>query len=240
MLLYIGFSVAVLLLVLMRKLLTSTRFRALLVLTKDQRVAMYLYALILFPGIVLHELSHWLSAKLLRVKTHRVSFIPRWVGEERVQLGFVETSKTDFIRTALIAIAPLISGTAVVVWIVFNKLNLCIVIEAVLVGDWELATWGLRESFVTVYVFLWLYFLFAISNTMMPSQSDWIAWIPLGIFLFIVLILLALAVQPANFLEWLQYEFRSILTALSYSFWITVILDIAISIPLWMILRHRS
>ena len=50
---------------------------AFLLLTRRPGVTQAIFALIFFPGVLLHELSHYLLAKLLRVPTGRISLLPQ-------------------------------------------------------------------------------------------------------------------------------------------------------------------
>ena len=51
---------------------------------------------------------------LLGVPTGRISLLPKPLENGRLQLGFVETGRTDIFRDALIGMAPLIAGGIVV------------------------------------------------------------------------------------------------------------------------------
>ena len=73
------------------------------------RLKFIFLALLYFPGTVLHEMSHYVVAKLLFVRTGKVSLLPRFT-ENGIVLGSVEVGKTDFIRHFLIGIAPLLVG----------------------------------------------------------------------------------------------------------------------------------
>ncbi|MCB0028590.1 MAG: hypothetical protein KDE28_11820, partial [Anaerolineales bacterium] len=48
-----------------------------LLLTGKVQLAVVVYALVLFPGVLLHELSHWLMATILFVRTGKVSLFPQ-------------------------------------------------------------------------------------------------------------------------------------------------------------------
>ena len=82
----------------------------LLLITHQPEISIALFSLLFLPGVLLHETSHFLMARLLGVRTGRFSLIPKKVGTGRLQLGYVETESTDFIRDALIGAAPLLAG----------------------------------------------------------------------------------------------------------------------------------
>ena len=82
-----------------------------LILTRDARITMGIFSLIFLPGVFLHESSHFVVAKILRVPTGRFSIFPQSLPDGRLQLGYVETARADIIRDSLIGAAPLIIGT---------------------------------------------------------------------------------------------------------------------------------
>jgi len=154
-----------------------------LLLSGDPEVAVWLYALPLLPGVVLHELSHALAARLLGVRVGRVSVLPARQGK-RIQLGFVPVEATGPVRTALIGLAPLIVGCIALLLIGHFGLRLGPVGAALTAGDWAGALEGLREAIHATNAWIWAYLGFAVSNTMLPSRSDLRAW-P-AILLFVV------------------------------------------------------
>jgi hypothetical protein len=152
-----------------------------LLLTRRAELAVALFSLLLFPGVLLHEISHFLTAKLLRVPTGHFSLIPQSTVEGRLRLGYVETSQTDILRDALIGAAPLIAGGLFVGYTGLVRLDLLSLWNA-------LAKSGLSaglESLAVVYAqtdfWLWFYLMVVISSTMMPSAADRRAWLPLAL-----------------------------------------------------------
>jgi hypothetical protein len=160
--------------------------------SEDEEIALWLYALILFPGVVLHELSHALAAALVGVKIGRINILPRRVGK-RIQLGFVPVQQTDFIRASFIGAAPLLCGGLVVIAVGYRVFGAPEVIAALVAQDWLAALKGLSAAFQAADAWIWAYLVFAIGNTMLPSRSDIHAWPFVGfavvIFGFLVLLL---------------------------------------------------
>jgi hypothetical protein len=154
-----------------------------LLLTRDHDLATVLYSALFLPGVALHEGSHWIMAKALGVRTARVSLWPRRQPDGTLRLGFVETEKVDFVREALIGLAPLVAGCVAVVLIGSWRLAVGPVGEAIAVGDVLGIGQGVIASLQRADSLIWLYLLFVISNSMMPSQSDRRAWLPLTIML---------------------------------------------------------
>ncbi len=186
---FIWVAIAFPVLLLMQRWINTHLHGISLLLTGHQDRATIFYALILFPGVLLHELSHWVTATLLGVRTGRVSLIPRRQADGTLQLGYVEYYKGKNlgpIRESLIGGAPLIVGTAVILLIAFKIFSVTDLVTAVQSGSVDILTLALRDLFDTPYILLWIYLIFAISNAMLPSKSDRRAW-PAFIILMVVL-----------------------------------------------------
>ncbi len=157
-----------------------------LLLTRDHDLATVFYSAIFLPGVALHEGSHWIMAKALSVRTARISLWPRRQPDGTLRLGFVETEKVDFVREALIGVAPLLAGSAAVVLIGSVSLAVGPVGEAMASGDVLGIGQGVLASFQSADAIVWLYLIFVISNSMMPSASDRRAWLPVTIMLTLI------------------------------------------------------
>ena len=83
-----------------------------------------LFAVLFFPGVLLHETSHYVMARLLGVRAVSFSLIPRPQPDGKLQLGYVETDRTDLLRDALIGAAPLISGGSLIAYVAVNYFKL--------------------------------------------------------------------------------------------------------------------
>lgn len=141
--------------------------------------AVLLYAIVLFPGVLLHELSHWVMATLLGVRTGAFSLLPRLMDDGSVQLGYVEYFKGRSlgpIRESLIGGAPLFAGTAVILLIGIHIFNIQELGTALQSGNITTLATAVGTVFQTPDFLVWLYLLFAIANGMMPSRSDRRAW----------------------------------------------------------------
>lgn len=161
-------------------------------LTNDAEIALWLYALTLFPGVLLHELSHALVARMLGVRIGRLSILPRRVGK-RIQLGVVPVEETDIFRASLIGAAPLVAGTAVIFAIGHWVFGTPTVVAALSTGDWLAALRGLQQALRTPDVWIWAFLVFTISNTMLPSRADVHAWPFLGVIILCLGIILTFA-----------------------------------------------
>ncbi|MBK7897338.1 MAG: hypothetical protein IPJ90_21130 [Anaerolineaceae bacterium] len=174
---WVAFALIILLLM-QRWIHTHLHGISLLLMGKPER-AVILYAIVLLPGVFLHELSHWLAATFLGVRTGGFSIIPKMQPDGTVQLGYVEYFKGRTlgpIRESLIGGAPLIMGTAVILLIGFRVFSVTQLTAAFQSGELEALIAALTQVYQTPDFLLWLYLLFAIANGMMPSRSDRRAW----------------------------------------------------------------
>lgn len=152
-----------------------------LILTRDARITMGIFSLIFLPGVFLHELSHFVMAKILRVPTGRFSLFPQSLPDGRLQLGYVETGRADMIRDSLIGAAPLIIGTLFVAFVAIDRLQMRVLWDVFRNGQMNLFWLGMRTLPSVGDFYLWFYLVFAVSSTMTPSESDRHAWIELAI-----------------------------------------------------------
>jgi len=153
----------------------------LLITTRNPNITIGIFSLIFFPGVFLHELSHWVMAKLLGVRTGRFSLIPETMPDGRLQLGYVEAAESDIVRDSLVGAAPLLTGMLFVAFVALGRLHLVVLWDTFRNGQWSLFFLGLQSLPELPDFWLWFYLTFAISSTMMPSRSDRHAWLPLGL-----------------------------------------------------------
>ena len=180
-------------LILLQRLLHHEIQAVFLILTRDARLTMGVFQMIFLPGVLLHEGSHYLMAKILRVPTGRFSIFPRSLPDGRLQLGYVETAKADIVRDSLIGAAPLIIGTIFVAYVSIYRLEMRVLWEVLRNGQFNLFWMGIRALPNVGDFYLWFYLTFAVSSTMMPSESDRHAWLELviavGVLFAIVLLI---------------------------------------------------
>lgn len=168
-------------LIFLQRLLHREIQAVLLIFTRNAQLTMGIFSLVFLPGVFLHELSHFLMAKILRVPTGRFSLIPQPLPDGRLQLGYVETARSDIVRDSLIGAAPLIVGTIFVAYVSVYRLDMRILWDTLRNGQFNLFWIGLSDLPRVQDFALWFYLTFAVSSTMMPSESDRHAWLNLVI-----------------------------------------------------------
>jgi hypothetical protein len=202
-----------------------------LLITRNQNMSQILFAILFFPGVLLHESSHYMMARLLGVRTGRFSLIPQQVEARRLQLGYVETAQSDVIRDALIGAAPLMAGGIVVAYIGFVRFDLPALWIGVRAED--LQSWWAMVSRVyrNADFWLWVYLAFVISSTMMPSKSDRRAWLPIGAIVAVLLGVSLLAGVGPWLMENLAPALNKVFRSIAFVFAVSVILHLVIWPP---------
>jgi hypothetical protein len=180
-------------LILLQRLLHREIQAVFLILTRDPGLTMGLFSIIFLPGVFLHELSHFLMAKILFVPTGKFSIFPKSLPGGRLQLGYVETARSDAVRDSLVGAAPLIVGTLFVAYVAIYHLQLRVLLDVFRNGQLDLFWMGMRSLPNTKDFYVWFYLAFAVSSTMVPSESDRHAWLELiisiGVLLAIALLI---------------------------------------------------
>lgn len=152
-LIIIGFFFELIVLFFLSHAMTRSLSTFLFRILRNSTLTVGILALLFLPGVIIHELSHAVAARLLFVHVSGMEFIPQAKGD-RVKLGSVSITQTDMIRRLLIGIAPLISG-----------------IVLIFLSFWFYLSHTFPVSPVAKVLILF-YLLFEIGNTMYSSQKD--------------------------------------------------------------------
>ncbi len=209
----------------------------LLIVTRHAGVTMALFSLIFFPGVLLHELSHYLMARLLGVRTGQFSLWPSALPDGRLQLGYVETARSDVVRDALIGLAPLITGGLLVAYVAVFPMGLLSLWDALRAGAIERFWAGVARLPQTQDFPIWFYLAFTVSSTMLPSQADRHAWLPLGLWLGGLVALAVLAGAGPWLLAHLAPPLNAFLRSVAMVFGVSALLHAALALP--AALLHR-
>ncbi len=233
------FTVLLVALVLVQRTLHREIQASLLLLTRHPTLTQALFALMFLPGIFLHESSHFLTAKLLGVRTGRFSIIPQAQPDGKLRLGYVEAASGGVFRDALIGLAPLISGCLFIAYAAIYRMHVLPLWDMLRARQLSLFWLGLRLLPQTSSDFwLWFYLTMVVSSTMLPSASDRRAWLPVGTMLAI-LIGIALAAGAGEWL-WIQLAplFNAFLRALALLFGLSVVIHLLFILP--FALLHKT
>lgn len=200
-------------------------------ITRRQAATLVLFSLLFFPGVLLHESSHYLAARLLGVRTGGFSILPALLPDGKLRLGYVETTPTDVFRDSLIGSAPLITGGGVVAYLGINRLGLVPLAPLIAAGNWNGFWQGLIALPAQTDFWVWFYLAFAVSSTMLPSASDRRAWLPV-VLVAVVLVGGALVAGAGPWMlihmaPWLNRAFQTMATV----FGVSLVLQLVILAP---------
>lgn len=204
------FNLLILALFFLSRVLTSEIYSFVYQITKKENFSTNILAFLFFPGVVIHEMAHYITAKLLLVPTGKISLLPKRDGNY-VRLGSVSIAKSDMFKEFLIGIAPLLVGVTLILSLVY-----LVIIDT---------------GFTVVKIILSIYAIFLISNTMYASRKDFQAAIPfiasaitVGIVLFVIGFRL-----PAISIEWLpSIEMTEVFFAANIYLAVPILIDLAV------------
>ena len=207
--------------------------------TGSDSLAMVILFLIYLPGILVHEASHWLVARILGLKTSRFRVWPKYT-RNTIGLGSVTVSSGGVVWDSLVGLAPLLIGSALIVLIgeqVFDTQTLAFAWRTGRLRDGlNFVVTGLAQNPDSL---LWSYLLFAIANAMMPSASDRAPLKSLGIYVVIIGAVFVLIDQSGrNVLLLLDFLFGPI-QLLTGAFFLVAAIDLAV-ILLLLAVRELS
>ncbi|MEZ4539623.1 MAG: hypothetical protein R3C43_06520 [Chloroflexota bacterium] len=209
--------------------------------------AVVIYAVVLFPGVLLHEASHWLAATLLGVRTGGVSLLPRRQPDGSLQLGYVEYYKGRHvgpIRESLIGAAPLMAGTVVILLIGRHVFSVTSLADAIRAGDVNILADAVAQILATPNVLVWLYLIFAVSNAMLPSRSDRHAWPAFLVIMGIISVIVAYLGQSTALLDNLARPVAVLFGYLGTAFSIAIAVDLlfigGIALAEWLLGRLKG
>lgn len=144
MIFFVLISELTILFFLSRKLIHNL-YTILFLISRSKPLSVTVITLLLFPGTVIHELSHLFTAEILGVRTGKLTLAPESIRGPDIQAGSVAIAKTGPFRRVVIGLAPLFVG---------------------------LGALFLVSYFQNIPLLFASYLFFSISNSMFPSGLD--------------------------------------------------------------------
>ncbi len=233
---WIVLAVALVLLLYVQRWIHRHLFGVGYLISREKHAATFFYYLLLLPGVILHEVSHYFVAGMFHVAPVHFMLFPEAQEDGSLEMGFIRLAAVkNPIYAAFIGAAPLLSGIAVIVLISHSMLDLPTFFARV--GSWNIYEIGAAvQALVNKPDFLlWTYILFAVANAMMPNAEDRMGWwiigaVGGGIILFLIVIGLHQIV-----VAWLSGPIAQALYSLSAVFGTVLFVDCLVAVTIWVI-----
>ncbi len=199
--------------------------------TGNAGCAVRLLFYLLLPGIVLHELSHYLVATVLLVPVRSFDLGVRRAKGTQINLGSVNIMRSDPLRESLIGAAPFILGIGTIWLIAYWGFGL----TGFTNFPWEAMIAHVRDHARDWTTWVALYLIFAVSTAMIPSESDRAPWGPVLVGTVCGIgALLVLGWTPRMSQDTIATLGR-IFNALTFTLGIVVIVNGIVAITLWVL-----
>jgi hypothetical protein len=227
-------------LILLQRSLHKEIQKIFLLVTRRMDIAIVLFSILFFPGVLLHESSHYIMALFLGVRTGGFSLIPRNLGNGRLRLGYIETAKTDFFRDALIGFAPILTGGLFVGYAGNIKLGFLALWNSLITGGSSTILNSIIEMLDRPDFWLWFYLTVVISGTMLPSPADRRSWLPIGIAISLLTLLGVLTGIGSWMVQNIGFRLNNIFRSTAVVFGISAALHLVVLCPAWGIRKIIS
>jgi hypothetical protein len=162
--------------------------------------------LVLMPGVFVHELSHWLAARLLGLRTSRFQVWPKRQ-KHGLGLGSVTVQTGGTWRDSAVGMAPLIAGSTLLALIGYAVFESDILLRQLEQGRLLDVLGAFFDALGRPDGLVWAYAAFVIGNSMMPSRSDRQPLRPLLLYLALAALIyfvVGLPIEPITaLLGWL-------------------------------------
>jgi hypothetical protein len=208
-----------------------------LLITRQPETTIALFSIVFLPVIALHEFSHWLTAKLLGVRTGHFSVAPQRMPDGKLRLGYVETAETDIFREALIGAAPLIAGGIFIAYAGYIHFKGAEIQQNMPLLSWNNVGEVAQQIYRQPDFWIWFYLTLAISSTMFPSSSDRRTWLPVGLATLLLIGIVFLAGAGPWLKENLSPMINSLIWSVVFVMGISFLVQLLLLIPFFLVSR---
>ena len=228
------FGGAMILFVVVRRLLYTDMIRLLLAITHNPLTAHKIHFALVFPGVLLHECSHYLVLRLLGV--HCQLHLGVEMQSDYVVYGHVDFYESDVnaLKHFISGIAPLINGLIAISLLAVNFMGVPSIRNIIATrGEIEFSTiWAHAGTWIFWAAF---YLVFAIASEMIPSPSDRRYWLHLGVILA-VLFVFSMVTKTTGWLFTNIYPtIDGSLKMIGIAFLICLVIELILFLPLRLI-----
>jgi hypothetical protein len=182
-------------------LLMSGVYRFFYLPFRAKNLAIRLLLVVFLPGTIVHELSHFLAATVLGVRTGTINLLPKIQEDNQVIAGETQIARCDPIRYSLIGVAPFFIGLlgiySIFKYLVFEPIGVFYNHQS------ALALFGSVINNPTPLILVSIIMIFWITNTMFSSKKDLeMIIVPLGLLYIIGFVLYFADIRLDVFAGW--------------------------------------
>jgi hypothetical protein len=144
------------------------------------------------------------------------------------RLGSVSMARTDPLRGSLIGLAPLVTGSVLILIIAYSIFGLSAPGELAVGFSLDDITARLMGYLSVPNFWLWVYLIFSVSNAMLPSESDRQAWLSLALYCGVAVVVLYGFGLLQEVSSPLSGFFFTALSHLTFAFLLTAVVDLVV------------
>lgn len=189
-----------------------------LLITRNKKASVAFLATILLPGTIIHELSHFFIATILRIPTGKISLTPTVEEDGEVHAGKLTLDDTDPFRMSIVGISPILIGLFLIYLIGQFFIN----------SNSQQLTINNLFNLPPFLLFVIYYLLFVISITMFSSKKDLEKLVIAGPIIILIIISLYLVGFRFNLTKELFTKLDSIVFQIDSYMVITIMIDLLV------------
>lgn len=174
------FSLLLIILFLFSRRIINIIYKLVFIITLNHKISLYFLAFIILPGTIIHELSHFLMATILRVPTGTLSVFPTIEENGETRAGKLMLGKVDPFRQTIVGLAPMIIGL-VLIYLLGKTFSPYLLLFSFTPGE------SIRLPQGWFALFALCYLLFITSITMFSSRKDLESLIIVGPIILLIL-----------------------------------------------------
>ena len=237
------FFAALLLFVLTRRMLSNDILILIQKITHSAALSHKIHYILVFPGVFLHEVSHYLALRLMGVAASLHLGVE--MDENTVVYGHVDFYERDVnpIQHFITGIAPLITGLLWATLLAVGFMGAPSIPELINTGG-QIDITPILNQTDTILFWIAFYLVFAITSEMLPSNSDRTYWLPLAGIIAVLILLSIFTNTFPWFVTHVYPYFNTVLKFLSLVFAICLVPQLCLLIPLrllrWLTAPKRA
>lgn len=225
--------------VIIRRILYSDMLKTLLALTRNVVTAHKIHYTLVFPGVLLHEFSHFLLLRLMGVRS--TLHLGVEIQQDTVVYGHVDfyEDEVNGIQHFISGIAPLIFGLSAISLLAVNFMGVPS-IRSIISSGGSIDFSAILTAAGNWWFWLAFYFVFAIATEMIPSPADRRYWLHLGI-LMLILFVISLLTKTTEWLFISLYPYiDGMLKTIGVTFLICLAIEFVLFVPFRLIAWLRA